>query len=156
MKRGGSRQGGPPKKKDLPESLLKRPIPGQKREESSGKTLSEERYKAFIESIDDGVYEVDIEGNFVYFNNALCKVFGYPREEIQWQNFSKFMDEEHARAAYEIFNDIFRSGKGISDLTWNIVDKERQPRIIDLSANLITNKEGKKVRMAVKTGTVFD
>jgi len=54
----------------------------------------EERYKAFIENIDDGVYEVDLHGNFTYFNNALCEVFGHSRKKIQGQNFSRFMDEE--------------------------------------------------------------
>jgi len=117
----------------------------RREQDDASDRLSEERYMAFIENIADGVYEVDIDGNFVYFNNGLCKVFGYPREEIQWQNFSKFTDEEHGRAAYEVFGEIYKSGKGISDLTWKIVDKNGQPRIIELSANLIMNKEGMKV-----------
>ena len=35
--------------------------------------VSSERYQAFIENIEDGVYEVDIHGNFLYFNQSLCK-----------------------------------------------------------------------------------
>lgn len=50
---------------------------------TSNFSLSDERYRALIEEISDGVYETDINGNFIYFNNALCKVFGYPREGIQ-------------------------------------------------------------------------
>jgi PAS domain S-box-containing protein len=101
-------------------------------------------YKAFIENIDDGVYEVDLQGNFTYFNNALCQVFGFPREEIEGANFSKFMDEEHARAAFEIFNNIYRTGKGIVDLMWEIIDKEGKRRSIELSANLILTTGGEK------------
>ncbi len=107
--------------------------------------LSGERYKAFIENINEGVYEVDIHGNFIYFNDALCKVFGYPREEIQWQNFSKFMDEEHARAAIRIFNKIYETGESVSDLLWEIIDKQGKKRYIELSASLIKNKEGQKI-----------
>ena len=105
--------------------------------------LSEERYRAFIESIGEGVYETDIDGRFVYFNDALCKVFGYPREEIQWQRFTRFMDQEQAGAAYEIFSEIYKTGSGISGLTWEIRGPDRQTRIIELSAHLITNQEGK-------------
>lgn len=107
--------------------------------------LSDERYRAFIENISDGVYEVDIHGNFTYFNNSLCKVFGYPREEIQWQSFSKFMDEEHGREAFNIFNKSYKTGDGFADLVWEIIDKDGQTRIIELSASLITNQEGEKI-----------
>ncbi len=107
--------------------------------------LSDERYRTFIESINDGVYEVDIHGNFIYFNSALCRTFGYPREDIQWQNFSRFMDEAHADQAVEVFNNIYRTEKPVSDLVWEIVDKQGRTRIIELSASLIRNKEGEKV-----------
>ncbi|MBW2095388.1 MAG: PAS domain S-box protein [Deltaproteobacteria bacterium] len=107
--------------------------------------LSSERYRAFIENIGEGVYEVDIHGNFLYFNNSLCRIFGYSREEIQFQNFAKFMDEEHGQKAFKTFNRIYETGQGISNLLWPIIDKERNVRYIELSANLITNQEGKKI-----------
>ena len=107
--------------------------------------LSGERYRAFVENIEEGVYEVDIHGNFLYFNKSLCRIFGYPPEEIQFQNFSKFMDEETAKKMFESFNRIYESGQGVSDLQWRIRNKEGNERIIELSATLITNKEGKKV-----------
>jgi len=107
--------------------------------------LSSERYKAFIENIDDGVYEVDLKGNFLYFNNALCTIFGFPRKEIEGQNFRKFMDEEHGNAAFEIFNKIYKSGKGVSDITWEIIDNKKKKRIIELSAILVTTREGERV-----------
>ncbi|RLB40233.1 MAG: histidine kinase [Deltaproteobacteria bacterium] len=107
--------------------------------------LSSERYRAFVENIEEGVYEVDIHGNFLYFNKSLCKIFGYPPEEIQFQNFSKFMDDETAKKMFETFNRIYETGQGVSDLQWRIRNKEGEERIIELSATLITNKEGKKV-----------
>ena len=111
---------------------------------NSGTRLSDERYRAFIENISDGVYETDVHGNFTYFNKSLGKVFGYPEKEIQWQNFSKFMDKNHARMAYNAFSKIFITREGFSDIIWEIIDKNGQIRIIELSASLVTNKEGKK------------
>jgi len=107
--------------------------------------LSDERYRAFIENINEGVYETDVHGNFMYFNTALCRVFGFPREEIQGASYSKFMDAEHARMAYSVFSKIFVSRKGVTDLLWEIIDKEGQKRTIELSANLITDSNGKKI-----------
>jgi len=105
--------------------------------------VSSERYQAFVENIEEGVYEVDIHGNFLYFNQSLCKVFGYPKEEIQFQNFTKFMTEEYAKQAFEIFNRIYQTGHGFSDLIWKIKDKKGDVRIIEFSANQITDQDGK-------------
>ena len=108
-------------------------------------TISSERYQAFVENIQDGVYEVDLQGNFLYFNNSLARILGYPREEIQSQNFAKFMDETHAKVAFETFNRIYETGQGVSDVIWKVVDKEGRERIIEISASLIRNEEGKKI-----------
>ena len=113
--------------------------------ERAATRLSDERYRAFIESINDGVYEVDIHGNFIYFNDALSRVFGYPGEEIQWQNISRFMDKKNARLAYRAFSQVFITHKGFSDIILEIVDKDGEARTIELSASLIANKEGKKI-----------
>ncbi len=107
--------------------------------------VASERYRAFVENIEEGVYEVDIHGNFLYFNMALCQTFGFPREEIQFQNFTKFMHPDYVERAFETFHQIYETGKGVRDLVWKFVDKQGQTRIIELSANLITNPDGEKV-----------
>ncbi|UCF84867.1 MAG: PAS domain S-box protein [Desulfobacteraceae bacterium] len=107
--------------------------------------LSSERYQAFVENIEEGIYELDIHGNFLYFNDSLCKIFGYPREEIQFQNFAKFMDEEQAKRGFDAFSTMYQTGQGVSDLIWKIIRKDEKLSIIELSANLITNKKGEKI-----------
>ena len=107
--------------------------------------LSSERYRAFVENIEEGVYELDIHGNFMYFNDSLCKIFGFPREEIQFRNFADFMDEDRAKRGFEVFSGMYQTGQGVSDLIWKITKKDGGHSIIELSANLITNKEGEKI-----------
>ena len=58
--------------------------------------IHEERYRMLIEDVADGFYEVDLHGNFKFFNNALCRIFGYPKDAIQDRNFTEFMDEKNA------------------------------------------------------------
>ena len=107
-------------------------------------TISDERYRAFIENINDGVYELDGNANFTYFNDSLSKILGYPRDEIQWQNLAKFMEEKQARVAHNSFIRIWVTRKGFPDLVWEIIQKNGQVRIIELSAYLIVNENGKK------------
>jgi PAS domain S-box-containing protein len=112
---------------------------------SDRETLSHERYKAFVENIEEGVYEVDIDGNLLYFNDSLCRIFEYPREEIQFQSFAKFMDKEQAEEVVDSFGKMYETGQGFSDFLWRIVTKNGDHKIVELSANLITNKEGERV-----------
>jgi PAS domain S-box-containing protein len=39
---------------------------------------SEERYRTIIESIEDGYYEVDLAGDFTFFNDSLCRMLATP------------------------------------------------------------------------------
>ena len=111
---------------------------------TSSESLSNKRYRHFIENISDGVYETDGHGKFTYLNNALCKIFGYSREEIQGKKISEFMDRMHARMAFGVFTKIWVTHKGFSDVIWQIVDHDGKTRIIELSAHLVRDEGGKK------------
>ncbi|MFC1863252.1 PAS domain S-box protein, partial [Thermodesulfobacteriota bacterium] len=98
----------------------------------------------FLESIDEGVYETDIYGDFTFFNDALCEIFGYPRGEIIGKNFSKFMDKKKAREALGTFTKIWVTHNGFTDIIWEIKGGDGAQRILELSAHLITDEKGEK------------
>jgi PAS domain S-box-containing protein len=102
------------------------------------------RFRVFLEDVADGFYETDLKGNFRFFNNALCRIFGYSAAEIQGRNFSEFMDAENALYAYTIFNRLFESGEIPSEIIWKIVRKDRRERILEISVSLIVDRSGKK------------
>ena len=106
---------------------------------TAGETkIQKDRYRVLIEDVADGFYEVDLHGNFKFFNDALCRIFGYPRKQIQNRNFRAFMDEDNAKIAYQAFNKIYRTGRGVLDINWEIIRKDGQKRYLEISANLIT------------------
>ncbi|HEX5679426.1 MAG TPA: PAS domain S-box protein, partial [Desulfobacterales bacterium] len=107
--------------------------------------IQEERFRALIEEVADGFYEVDLDGDFKFFNDALCRIFGYPREAVQDRNFRDFMDPENARRAYEAFNRVFREGGGSADLGWEIMHQDGRPRFLEISAKLIAGPDGRAV-----------
>jgi PAS domain S-box-containing protein len=104
-----------------------------------------ERYRVFIEDVADGFYETDLKGNFTFFNKALCRIFGYSPAEILHQNFRKFMDEKNAVSAFKNTNKVYRTGKGITDIIWEIVRKDGETRILEISSSLIRSENGKKI-----------
>ena len=71
--------------------------------------IQTDRYQMLIEAVADGFYEVDLSGNFRFFNKALSRIFGYSRQEIEGRNFREFMNEDNAGIAFEAFNHIYRT-----------------------------------------------
>ncbi len=107
--------------------------------------VREDRYRVLIEDVADGFYEVDLQGNFKFFNDALCRIFGYPAGEIRHRNFREFMNEDNAGIAFEAFNSIYRAGEGVIDIRWQIARKDGEERHLRISANLIKDQPGQKV-----------
>ncbi|MEA3487242.1 MAG: response regulator, partial [Thermodesulfobacteriota bacterium] len=43
---------------------------------------SEEKYRTILENIEEAYFEVDLAGNFTFFNDALCGIAGLTRNEL--------------------------------------------------------------------------
>ena len=72
---------------------------------------SEEKYRTILHSIEEGYYEVDLAGNMTFFNDSLCKMVGYPKDELMGMNNRQYMSEETAKKFYETFSEVYRTGK---------------------------------------------
>jgi len=104
-----------------------------------------DRYRVFIEDVADGFYETNIRGEFKFFNDALCRIFGYSRSEIQDHNYREFMDEKNAEIAFDSLNKIYRTGKDVFDIKWKIIRKDGETRYLEISASLIVDDDGRRV-----------
>jgi PAS domain S-box-containing protein len=118
--------------------------PGNFALKSEKEKIQKDRYKVFIEDVADGFYEVDLHGNFTFFNDAMCRIFGYSSQELKNSNYREFMDKENADIAFEAFNQIYRTGTGVTDIHWVIDRKDGERRYLEISANLITSENGEK------------
>lgn len=119
-------------------------------------TINSDRYRVFIEDVADGFFETDLKGNFTFFNDALCRVFGRPRSEIVNRNFRNFMDEANARIARESFNCIYRTGEAQTGIKWQIRAKGGEIRFFETSANLIVDASGRALGFRGITRDVTD
>ncbi len=57
----------------------------------------EGKLESVIESLEDGYYEVDLAGNLVSFNQAMCDILGYDSSEMTGMNNRDFMDKDNAK-----------------------------------------------------------
>jgi PAS domain S-box-containing protein len=107
--------------------------------------IPQDRYRVFIQDVADAFFETNIQGDFVFFNDALCRIFGHSREEIERQNFRHFMDSSNAEYAFDSFNKMFETGKGVNNILWEISRKDGGTRILEINANLLEDTNGTKV-----------
>ncbi|MBU2498814.1 MAG: PAS domain S-box protein [Proteobacteria bacterium] len=104
---------------------------------------SEEKYRTILESIEDGYYEVDVAGNFTFFNDAIPKLMGYSREELMGMNNRQYSNGENSRKLYEAFNRVYTTGQPIKGFDWEIIRKDGTKRYVEASVSPIRDtKEG--------------
>jgi len=107
--------------------------------------IDRERYRVFIEDVADGFYETNLNGDFVFFNEAFCRIFGYRRAEMQNRNYREFMDPGDAEIAFEHFNQIYRSDDDLTDITWEVTRKDGERCVLKVSAKPILNDRDEKI-----------
>ena len=97
---------------------------------------SERRYRTIIENIEDGYYEVDLAGNYTFFNDAMTHIIGYTRDELMGMNNREYMDEYNAKQVFEVFNQVYLTGLATKALNWKLVAKDGSSRFIEVSVTL--------------------
>jgi PAS domain S-box-containing protein len=103
---------------------------------------SEEQYRNILENIEDSYYEVDLEGNFTFFNNSLCKLGGCSREELLGMNHRQFLDEETAKEVFQMFHKVFSTGESSKAFDWQMIRKDGAKRHVEASASLKKDSSG--------------
>jgi PAS domain S-box-containing protein len=106
---------------------------------------SEAKYRNILDSIEDGYYEVDLAGNLRFFNDALCRILGYPRDQLMGMNNRQYTSPETAKKMYRSFNEVYRTGKASKAMGWEAIQKEGSIRHLETSITLICDPEGRPV-----------
>ena len=114
---------------------------------------SEEKYRTILENMDDGYYEVDLTGNYTFFNDSICRMHGYSRSEIMGMNYRKFVDPDYAKRIYEAFHAVYTKGEPMKGFDWQIIKKDGAKRYIESSVSLRKDSSGNTIGFR---GTVHD
>ena len=103
---------------------------------------SEEKYRTILETMEESYYEVDLAGNLTFFNDSLCRLLGYSREELAGMNNRQYTDAENAKKLYRAFNAVYRTGEPTRGLDWEVTCKDGRRRTIEASVALRKNAAG--------------
>lgn len=106
---------------------------------------SEGKYRTILERIQEGYYELDLDGRFTFFNNSLLSVLGYPEEELRNMNIADIADPETAHSIGATLRTIKESGSATRDSGWELIPKDGNVCSVETSVSLIDDKDGRPV-----------
>lgn len=89
-----------------------------------------------LDNIQDGYYEVDLDGNYTFFNEGLLRITGYSREEMLGMNNRRIVDELNNRKVFKAFNQVFLTGVPAHAFDWECIRKDGSRRFVEVSVTL--------------------
>jgi two-component system, cell cycle sensor histidine kinase and response regulator CckA len=107
--------------------------------------VERERYRNFIENIEDGCFESDLAGYSTFSNEAVKKIIGYSQEELAQMNVTNYTEPEEAKRIMQIFNNIYLTGEPAKMYYHAIIRKDGEIRMLNASTSLIRSASGKPV-----------
>ncbi len=106
---------------------------------------SEERYRTILESIEDSYFEMDLAGNYTFVNDANCRIMGYSREEMIGMSYRAVMPQQDAKAVYQDFNRVYRTGEPITGLSYTFIHKDGVIGFGELAVSPLRNEKGEVI-----------
>ncbi|MFZ5596363.1 MAG: sensor domain-containing diguanylate cyclase/phosphohydrolase [Bacillota bacterium] len=106
---------------------------------------SEQRYRAILDTIEDGYFEVDIEGKILFANDSACRIFGGTLKELKGKSYKELIAGENAKKVFKVFNSVYLTGIPTKIFDYDIITKDGVPKSIESSVALVRDPDGQPV-----------
>jgi diguanylate cyclase (GGDEF)-like protein/PAS domain S-box-containing protein len=103
----------------------------------------EEKYRTILESIQEGYFEVDLNGKFTFCNNSMARLTGHSKEELLGMNHKQLTNEETAKEVFQAFSEIYNTEEPSKGFDWQIIRKDGGEGYIEASVSLQKDSSGK-------------
>jgi len=103
---------------------------------------SEERYRSLVENSHAGILIVDDAYRFVYVNDEMCRIVGYPREELIGLDFRDLLDDASRQLVTDRYVRRQRGEQIPSRYEFHIIRKDGEERRVEISATLLRDPAG--------------
>jgi PAS domain S-box-containing protein len=107
---------------------------------------SEAKYRNILDNMDEGYYEVDLTGKFVFCHEASIRLFGIPPEEMVGKNFSNgMMNPDTEKKVSRLYNQVYRTGESGKRITYEITKRDGSVVTLETSVSLNRSPSGEIV-----------
>lgn len=106
---------------------------------------SEEKYRAILDSIEDGYYEADLVGAFTFCNDALCRLLGLAPQETLGRSYRSYTTPRAARRVYRDSRRVFNSEEPLQNAEWEVCRKDGQRLTVAASLSPMRDTNGRPI-----------
>lgn len=106
---------------------------------------SEEKYRNILESIEEGYFEVDLNGKLTFFNDSMLKILGCSEDELGRMNIREFTNKKSLKKVLETFDQVKELGDASKTSGWELTKKDKSGCFVEASVSLIADKEGRPI-----------
>lgn len=103
---------------------------------------SQDRFKNILNSITESYYEVDLDGCFIFFNDAVIALLGYTPEELKGLSYKAYTLPEDAPRLHQAFNDVYQEKCPVKFVEHKIQRKDGTMLQVETSTSLLRDNHG--------------
>jgi len=103
---------------------------------------SEWKYKSILKCIHEGYFEVDLKGDFTFFNHSMLTMSKYSKEVLLRKNIKDIFDIKNSNGITKKFDSICISGENDRIVEWELKRKDSSNRFAEISLSTISDKNG--------------
>ena len=82
---------------------------------------SEEKYRSIVNEVDEWYFEIDLDGNVVFINDAVVRSVGYTKERIIGLNYKSFINKDRSSDIIKVFRDVYDTAESVNNLPYEFV-----------------------------------
>jgi len=103
---------------------------------------SEEKYRTILESIEEGYFETDLEGNLTFFSNPFCKILGYSPSQLMGMNTRQYTTPKTAEKMDRITEQLLESGMPENVTSYDVIRPGGDKVLLELSFSILKDTDG--------------
>jgi len=98
--------------------------------------MADMRNRKILEDMEEGYYEIDLTGTFIFVNKIVCKIAELAEDEILGMNYMDYTTRTTAKRVYKTFNKVYQTGIP-QRIEYEIILKDNRRKIIENSISLL-------------------
>jgi len=106
---------------------------------------SEEKFRSIVETTNEWIWAIDLDGNHTYTNPAIEHILGYKTEEILGANLLEFVHEEDRGELEQLLTQRISEGRGWTGLVLRWKHKHEGYRYLESNGLPVFDPQGKLV-----------
>ncbi|SPD74158.1 putative Histidine kinase [uncultured Desulfobacterium sp.] len=106
---------------------------------------SEKKYRSILQNIEEGYYECDPSGTFMFINDSMAKILDYPKDEVLGTNYRRYLTEQCVEKSGQIISIVASTGRPAKEFELELAKKGGAKGFVESSASAIKDSNGRTV-----------